>query len=126
MILDWSNTFQTHNRLYIPANATALLFDLRRQDGPSGTPDTLVVELGDQTIASYTLSEGNEDAGFVSYEMPIPAAFLGEVTTVTFRFTTPIELFNGSTAWIDNVGLLAPVPIDDRAVYLPLIFVMGG
>lgn len=121
MVLDWSNTFHTHNRLYIPPNATALLFDLRRQDGPSGSPDTLVVQLGDQPIASYTLAEGSEDADFVPQEVPLPASVLGKVTTITFKFSTPVEFLDGSTAWIDNVQLQAPVPTAEAKVYLPII-----
>ncbi|MCB0179405.1 MAG: hypothetical protein KDI62_14335 [Anaerolineae bacterium] len=121
LILDWSNTFHTHNRLYVPPNATALLFDLRRQDGPSGAPDTLVVQLGDQPIASYTLAEGNEDADFVHHAIPLPGSFLGQVTTITFKFSTTVELFDGSTAWIDNVQFQAPVPAAETKTYLPII-----
>ncbi|MCB0208902.1 MAG: hypothetical protein KDJ52_06220 [Anaerolineae bacterium] len=122
MILDWSNTFHTHNRFYIPANATALVFALRRQDGPSGTPDTLVVQLGDQTMATYTLAESDEDSDFIAQEIPLPESLLGKVTTLTFKFSTPVDLWDGSTAWIDNVGLLVPPLAEDQGVYLPVIF----
>ncbi|MCB9100085.1 MAG: hypothetical protein H6632_11125 [Anaerolineales bacterium] len=122
LVLDWSNTFHTHNRFYIPTDATALQFDLRRQDGPSGSPDTLIVQLGDQTIASYTLAEGNEDTDFIRHVIPLPGSFLGEVTTLTFKFSTPVELFDGSTAWIDNVKFQIPGSPAETKVYLPIIF----
>ena len=116
MVLDWDNTYRHHNGFYIPPNTTTLRFDLRRVDGPLSTPDLLRVRVGPQSLATYQLSEddADEDPDFVTRQVSLPAAVVGQVVTLTFEYATAIQLENGSTAWIDNVTLFAPQDIQVR------------
>jgi len=114
--LDWANTAHTHNSLYVPPGATGFQFDLRRQDGPE-EPDQFEVLLGDQVIFSETLTEGGEDGDFITRHIPLPPSFLGQTATITFRFSTPVELLDGSTVWIDNVHFVGPT----TTIYLPIM-----
>lgn len=113
--LDWQNTIHTHNRLYVPPNSTELQFDLRRTSGP-GSPlqppsdrtDTFEVYISDQVVASYLLTDFNEDQSFIRQYISLPQSFLGKVTTMTFGFSTSIDLRDWTEVWIDNVKLIGP------------------
>lgn len=99
--LDFLNPSRTHNRFYIPREATHLTFQMRIDLAVPGSE--LLVRLGGQTLALYSLSQGT--TSFQEERLMLPRQDLrGRTNTLTFALAA------GSTGLqsqvrIDNVRL---------------------
>jgi hypothetical protein len=80
--LNFNDAERTHNRLYVPYNATHLKFRRRLQDG--STNDTFRVRIGDQAIHELTNFPDADNAWNESVH-EIPPALRGTASTVTFE-----------------------------------------
>ncbi len=110
LVLDFENTTHRHNWIYIPADATKIKFDLNRKDGLISSNYTFDVLINDQVVASYI--RDNIEKEFTTQFISIPDQFLGQVVTITFRFSSAIAWWDRATLWIDNLE------INTKPIYL--------
>ncbi|MBI5760604.1 MAG: hypothetical protein HZA46_18970 [Planctomycetales bacterium] len=93
---------RNHNRFFIPAGATSLLFDMKRTD--ASNDDQLVVRLGTQVVR--TLSLNSFDGSFTTQTVEIPTALRDGSRTLEFTITAGGAGID-SEVQIDNVRLAA-------------------
>jgi hypothetical protein len=80
--LNFNDAERTHNRLYIPYNATHLKYRRRLQDGSDN--DTFRVRIGDQAIHELT-NYPDADNTWNQNVHEIPPALRGTTATITFE-----------------------------------------
>ena len=87
-----------HNRLYIPPNVQALVFDYL-VDEPSNN-DTLDVYIGGEKIDSLPITTKGD---YRAYRIPLdPGTYGGTVDTITFELN-PVDFWLGSDLFLDNI-----------------------
>lgn len=113
--LEWSHEARTHNRFYIPPDATKIWFEYRIWEDDAGTPpnvDRLDVAIDETSISSFncgnTVKDNlwlNEETSTFTYcSFDIPAEYKGSVSTLKFEIIEGGFNIN-SEVWIDNVQL---------------------
>ncbi|MBI2481616.1 MAG: hypothetical protein HYV60_24115, partial [Planctomycetia bacterium] len=102
---------RTHNRFYIPAGATLLLFDLKRTD--ASDDDQLVVRIGEQVLTTSPLN--SFDGAFATQTVEIPTALRDATHTLEFAIILGGARIEAEVQ-IDNVRMAsaneAPTAID--------------
>jgi hypothetical protein len=93
---------RTHNRFYVPAFGTRLLFDLKQTD--ASTDDQLVVRIGTQVLRKLKLN--SVDGSFTTQTLEIPAALRDGSRTLEFAIAAGGAGID-SEVKIDNVRLAA-------------------
>ena len=83
--LKFGETTRTHNRLYVPTNATEVAFKLQRKT--ADFDDFLEVLMDDTVIETIALNAVDTDPRGVA--APIPVDFRGSVHMLTFRSVAP-------------------------------------
>lgn len=93
---------RTHNRLYVPANTLALVFDLHRTKVSSD--DRLVVHIAGEEIGTVALD--STDNALVTHALIIPDSGRNRSHTISFSIVSSIGVVE-SVLRIDNVRLAA-------------------
>lgn len=94
LTLNYLDDDRTHNRLFIPPNATHLEFQARRTDDGD---DTVRAYIGNTEI--WSLAMNATERNFITYRVAIPAQFLGKVDTIHFTLSDDP---GGWNSWVSS------------------------
>lgn len=108
LVMDFFDDTRTHNRLYIPADAGRLSYNMWRTE--SDSDDALRVWIGSTLVATHNMAA--TDSFYTIQNAIIPLGLRGTVATVSFDLTSTDAFGVGSTVRIDLVHFAPHVPGD--------------
>lgn len=94
LTLNWNDDDRTHNRLFIPPNATHLEFQAKRTDDGD---DTVRVYIGNTLI--WSLAMDSTDQRFFTYRVLVPPSMRGTVDTINLTLSDDP---GGWNSWVSS------------------------